>query len=1734
MSVPRSLLLAAAAVLFPSAPAAIAGPGDWLLDGVRAAVRQGDSENPRTVTRTISVDDVDVATLLGRLEYVGLELPFEATGTISAALTGTLNLGRITDSSAQVLEGRISSPRLTVAGLTVTELSAALTYRGGDLTLDELNFRVPPPAPAKDAAKRPAEDAGTGTAKRLPAGTVTGSAKITDVPDGLFTAELTVDGVPLAVLLPRLGVPALVSGGSASGTVSARVPAPKIRDAAAWDATGDLTLRGVDLAGRTLETAAAELTLKENRFTLADLAAVIEGHGVTGGAGVTLDAPFPFTAKLQLPGADAADLGRLLGELAPDLAATGRYAARVNATGTVDPLRYDARGALRGGPLTVEGVALRSLSADVAATPDAVSLTSLAADLGTAENPGGSLAGSVKVGLTGAQKFSADLTLDAVDLAALPPLAEATGGPVAGTVTGDLKVSGSRDPLELVAAGTLDGKALTVLGVTAETLAARVVTDGDRLLLKDLTAAVGGGTVAGSAAVSVDAISGAGDGAFRADLTADNIDLAQLPALADRLGTPLAGTVRGSAKVRGTRDPFDLTGTADVSADGLTAFGTTAKQFAAKISADEDAVRLTGLNAAVGDGRVAGTATVGLAGNRPFAADLAVTDLNLADFPALAELTGPDAAPPAGTVDATFTARGTRDPFDLTAADGRVAARGLTAYGTTVEEFAANISADGDAVDLSDLTAVVGDGRVTGSARVGLAGDRPFTADLAVADLNLADLPALAEFAPAGEPPPAGVVDATLAARGTLDPAALLAADGRVSARDVAAFGVTANSFTAKISADEGEARLTDLSAELGGGTLAGTATVGLGDAGRFSADVLARGLDLELLPVVGATLGTSVAGRVNAKLVARGTREPLRVEAAGAVAAAGLSAHGVTMDTLTAAFRADGDTVTLTSFTAAVGGGTVRGDGRVGLAADRPFAADLAVDGVDLSELPGLAGRLGVPVAGRVRADVTASGTLEPVRVTADGTVAGQRLSVGDTVLDGASAKISADGPDVRLTELRLVSDGSAVSGTASLNLDPPRAWSADLTVGSMALSKLDPVLAAAGRAERLTGVVNARVRAGGRLSEGTYAAAGSAAGAGVGVLGLPGTDPGAAVAVENFAVTFTASPDRLTVPSLRGGVFGGTLAASADLPLAGNAPGSAKLAVRGLRPGSVAAQFAGVTTEDVGGAADLAAALTLPASGPPAAQVRVTGDGLTVRGKAVEEAAATLRVAGGAGSLTASGRWLGGSFAVDGRLGGALLRGAGDTPAYEPPAVPSDEVDPLWTAAGTVKVDGVRLGEARRALPELFGDADLRGAAGVDLAFRLREGMLPGDVLAGQAGDADAGEPLVTGSVRLVDVRLGDDLLSERTEGAVSVDPAGAWAVKGLRGRYGGGTFRASIVPGRDGGAAVEVTLRRADASRALAPVEWLSENVAGQLSLRATGTLEETWRFRSRGELSRGELLGVLPVDGVQLPVELIYAPATGAGEVRLRGTAARIAGGRTKGNVRVTFNAARPGVGVDVDLAVSGAHFRKLAGGGVPGGSAIDRVDARVELDGRSVRGLEDLEGRVVASFRGAQVRSLPVIGAAVPFLSLPSGAEGRTGEFRGFLRRGVLRVERFSLTGDRLALFAEGTVDASTGRLDLDVIADTGRRDADAAVLLLLAEQAVELTTPVGFVLRANRLLSDRVIYLKVTGTLDRPTVRPEPGKQLREEAVRFFINSLVPTLGVGGAAGAAAEAAAGP
>jgi translocation and assembly module TamB len=178
-----------------------------------------------------------------------------------------------------------------------------------------------------------------------------------------------------------------------------------------------------------------------------------------------------------------------------------------------------------------------------------------------------------------------------------------------------------------------------------------------------------------------------------------------------------------------------------------------------------------------------------------------------------------------------------------------------------------------------------------------------------------------------------------------------------------------------------------------------------------------------------------------------------------------------------------------------------------------------------------------------------------------------------------------------------------------------------------------------------------------------------------------------------------------------------------------------------------------------------------------------------------------------------------------------------------------------------------------------------------------------------------------------------------------------------------------------------------------------------------------------------------------------------------------------------------------------------------------------VTGRFDFGGTDVRSLDDLTGVLEAGFQQIQALQLPVFQQLAPFLGGGKASSlFQRGDLRARLARGLVRVERLSFAGTLLQLFADGTVTLQQGRLNLDVIANTGQLGVNPSFLRVLGLRVPAVgPIPVSLLLQATSYLSNRILHLRVTGTLRSPVISIEPLSLLTEEAFRYFLNqSAVP------------------
>ncbi len=297
--------------------------------------------------------------------------------------------------------------------------------------------------------------------------------------------------------------------------------------------------------------------------------------------------------------------------------------------------------------------------------------------------------------------------------------------------------------------------------------------------------------------------------------------------------------------------------------------------------------------------------------------------------------------------------------------------------------------------------------------------------------------------------------------------------------------------------------------------------------------------------------------------------------------------------------------------------------------------------------------------------------------------------------------------------------------------------------------------------------------------------------------------------------------------------------------------------------------------------------------------------------------------------------------------------------------------------------------------------------------------------------------------------------------------------------------------------------------------AKLPLLENALSGAVQLKLYGNLSETfWYGRGLICLSQGEI-SRLPAQRLRVPFQWRIFPASGRGKVMVPLGTVGIASGLV--TVRGTLDWSRV-LNLDCSVKFSKLQVGKLVRQSFSVGSlGTGKISGTLIVRGNNVRSLTDLQGSLKADFDRNQALAFPVLRRITPVIRRSPSTAFTDGDVEATFNNGVLNLKRLSLVSSNLQIFADGKVTLSK-RLRLNVIAKTGPQGLPNFRLGLLTDQIpASGRIPVGILFQATEILSNQVIYLEVSGTIQNPVVRIRPIRTLGENAVRFFIKQALPT-----------------
>jgi len=752
----------------------------------------------------------------------------------------------------------------------------------------------------------------------------------------------------------------------------------------------------------------------------------------------------------------------------------------------------------------------------------------------------------------------------------------------------------------------------------------------------------------------------------------------------------------------------------------------------------------------------------------------------------------------------------------------------------------------------------------------------------------------------------------------------------------------------------------------------------------------------------------------------------------------------------------------------------------------------DIKLRDVSVAELLRSTGvEVSLPVDGKVSAQLRLaipSATPKEIRTyRLSGDISKGTLKLDLLALEDVAGKLEMKDGRLLLTELTGRSpgkgDGGRVRASGEMAVEEPYAFKASATFERYPVGSLD----------RLQEIVTLSGDAFAEVNfEGTMSPLAIRSNGDIRVDRLKSGD----VETALLRLRWDSDEDRLRVTEADIGVFGGKVSGTFEIPLREGFSANGQLKIENLDLAEISKAMLAKANVKMEGKANGSVKFRNPnVEGVPRtiADVELEAPSLKLQSIAASKIKGTATYASKVLKYVLTGNALGGQVEVSGQYPPELNGAAQVVPGKKAHIQEKDQ-----PKHGRLKLRRVQMSALSKLLGVESTFGPLSGEVSADLPFALdSEGRLDGG-----------------GRLRTERLTWNNKEFSSSGEAVVRLTPR-ALSFQEVTLFLGEGFARLTAEFNRIDPERSELTLSLTKVPAA--KVLFLLPDLAGRVDLsidgRLTTTMGKEWRGSGMITSSRGTIFGV-PVTDLRLPIEWSATPTRSRSEIRVREATASTARGQlsARGEWR-KFNDLPPKLSGDVQFRGVSLSQAVKSGSQVAGNLLLT---GKLDFAAEQFRKAEDITAKLDAKLGESQPFSLPVLSAISPFLGLGSQPTTtvREGEVKAVLANGVWRVQRFSLMGPSVDLYADGTV-STGGRLSLAVIAHT-RQSPDRRLLqriVPLPSLSAASASPLGPTALANLtgLMGRYVVYLDVTGTAESPIVRLETLRTLSEDAARFFL-----------------------
>ena len=300
-----------------------------------------------------------------------------------------------------------------------------------------------------------------------------------------------------------------------------------------------------------------------------------------------------------------------------------------------------------------------------------------------------------------------------------------------------------------------------------------------------------------------------------------------------------------------------------------------------------------------------------------------------------------------------------------------------------------------------------------------------------------------------------------------------------------------------------------------------------------------------------------------------------------------------------------------------------------------------------------------------------------------------------------------------------------------------------------------------------------------------------------------------------------------------------------------------------------------------------------------------------------------------------------------------------------------------------------------------------------------------------------------------------------------------------------------------------------------RAAMPLGSVGKGISGTASVAVMGRLGETISGKLNLQADHA-VASDLMIQKASMPIDWSFAQRSQTVKWRCRN--GMVEAGKGKVYFSCDGDYSR-GLNTQVSARIERLDSSKLIRGKSFGAGL---VSGTVNLKAQRATQLQQVSGDFDIQLAQIEAMEMPVLDQLPSMIQLPSitsttATQENGGRFQGRLANGVVYLDDATLSQSNVHVLMEGR-STLEGNLNFDVTAST-YQSGPVDDLLALADSPLMMAgpAPIALLAKANEAMKNRVVHVQVTGTAARPILRLQPGKQLSQEALRFFIRSSLPT-----------------